>query len=69
MKLIYVEPAEYFTPSARKILEEGETNSTKRPVKKSAKKQQKIKKAAKEIKRGLSLFFQDSMLYYNQWRC
>ena len=39
MKLIYVEPAEYFTPSARKILEEGEINSTKKPVKKSAKKQ------------------------------
>ena len=65
MKLIYVEPAEYFTPSARKILEEGETNSTKKPDKKPAKKQPKQKKVTKEIKRGLTLFFQDSMLYYN----
>ena len=39
MKLIYVEPAEYFTPSARKILEEGEKVSEKKPVKKPAKKQ------------------------------
>ena len=65
MKLIYVEPAEYFTPSARKIPEEGETDSTKKPDKKLAKKQQKTKKATKEIKRGLTLFFQNSMLYYN----
>ncbi len=28
MKLIYVEPAEYFTPSMRKILEAGETETT-----------------------------------------
>ena len=48
MKLIYVEPAEYFTPSARKILEEGETDSTKEPDKKSAKKQPKQKKPQKE---------------------
>lgn len=48
MKLIYVEPAEYFTPSARKILEEGETDSTKQSVKKSAKKQQKQKKPQKK---------------------
>jgi len=41
MKLIYVEPAEYFTPSARKILEEGETGSTKKTDKKLAKKQTK----------------------------
>ena len=48
MKLIYVEPAEYFTPSARKILEEGETNSTKKPIKKPVKKQQKQKKSQKK---------------------
>ena len=44
MKLIYVEPAEYFTPSARKILEEGEINSEKKPDKKPAKKQSQQKK-------------------------
>ena len=49
MKLIYVEPAEYFTPSARKILEEGETDSTKKSVKKSAKKQPQQKKSKKEV--------------------
>ena len=48
MKLIYVEPAEYFTPSARKILEEGETDSTKKPVKKPAKKQVQSKKKQKK---------------------
>ena len=48
MKLIYVEPAEYFTPSARKILEEGEKVSEKKPVKKPAKKQQKQKKPQKK---------------------
>ena len=48
MKLIYVEPAEYFTPSARKILEAGETDSTKKPVKKPVKKQQKQKKPQKK---------------------
>ena len=39
MKKMYVEPAEYFTPSARKILEEGETDVAKKPAKKSEKKQ------------------------------
>ena len=48
MKLIYVEPAEYFTPSARKILEEGEIYSKKKPVKESEKKQQKQKKPQKK---------------------
>ena len=48
MKKMYVEPAEYFTPSARKILEEGETNSTKKPIKKPVKKQQKQKKSQKK---------------------
>lgn len=48
MKKMYVEPAEYFTPSARKILEEGETETAKKPDKKSAKKQQKQKKPQKK---------------------
>lgn len=48
MKKMYVEPAEYFTPSARKILEEGETDSIKKPDKKLAKKQQKQKKPQKK---------------------
>lgn len=34
MKMNYVEPKEYFTPSARKILEEGETKSAKKTDKK-----------------------------------
>ena len=41
MKLIYVEPAEYFTPSMRKILEAGETETAKKPAEKSEKKQPK----------------------------
>ena len=41
MKLIYIEPAEYFTPSARTILEEGETDVAKKIAKKSEKKQPK----------------------------
>lgn len=36
MKMNYVEPKEYFTPSARKILEEGETKSAKKTDKKTA---------------------------------
>lgn len=34
MKMNYVEPKEYFTPSARKILDEGETKSAKKTDKK-----------------------------------
>lgn len=45
MKLIYVEPAEYFTPSMKKILEEGEKVSEKKPVKKPAKR--KVSKSKK----------------------
>lgn len=49
MKKMYVEPAEYFTPSARKILEEGENNVAKNPVKKTKKKQpKKSSKAQKD---------------------
>ena len=39
MKMTYVEPDAYFTDSMKEILEVGETGSTKKPVKKSAKKQ------------------------------
>ena len=45
MKKMYVEPAEYFTPSARKILEEGEKVSEKKPVKKPVKR--KVTKSKK----------------------
>ena len=48
MKKMYVEPDAYFTESMKKILEEGETDSTKKPVKKLAKKQQKQKKPQKK---------------------
>ena len=48
MKMTYVEPDAYFTESMKKILEEGETDSTKEPDKKSAKKQSKQKKPQKE---------------------
>ena len=49
MKMTYVEPDSYFTESMKKILEEGETDSTKEPDKKPAKKQPK-KKPQKEAK-------------------
>ena len=39
MKMTYVEPDAYFTDSMKKILEAGETGSTKKTDKKLAKKQ------------------------------
>lgn len=48
MKMTYVEPDAYFTESMKKILEEGEINSEKKPDKKPAKKQQKQKKPQKK---------------------
>ena len=44
---MYIEPEEYFTESARKILEEGETDSTKKSVKKPEKKQSQQKEQKK----------------------
>ena len=41
MKMIYIEPDDYFTESMKKILEEGDKDAAKRPVKRTAKKQQK----------------------------
>ena len=48
MKMDYVEPKEYFTPSMKKILEEGELKSAKKADKKTAqKRQRKTKKKSK----------------------
>ena len=41
MKMIYIEPDDYFTESMKKILEEGDKDAPKKPVKRTAKKQQK----------------------------
>ena len=41
MKMIYVEPDDYFTESMKKILEEGDKDAPKKPVKRTAKKQAK----------------------------
>ena len=38
---MYIEPEEYFTESARKILEEGETIKTKKSPKNSSQKKEK----------------------------
>ncbi|MBR5401895.1 MAG: hypothetical protein IK102_08800 [Treponema sp.] len=48
MKKMYVEPDAYFTESMKKILEEGETDSTKKSVKKPEKKQSQQKKKQKK---------------------
>ena len=39
MKMIYIEPDDYFTESMKKILEEGNKAATKNTAKKTAKKQ------------------------------
>ena len=51
MKMIYVEPAAYFTPSMRKILESGETQdkAEKNALKKGSKEGEK--NASKKCKR------------------
>ena len=41
MKMIYIEPDDYFTESMKKILEEGDKGVTKKVVKGTAKKQPK----------------------------
>ena len=41
MKMIYIEPDDYFTESMKKILEEGDKDVTKKAFKGTAKKQQK----------------------------
>ena len=47
MKMDYVEPKEYFTPSMKKILEEGELKSAKKADKKTATKTPKKNKKEK----------------------
>lgn len=46
MKMIYVEPKEYITPSMKKILEEGEKKDDKKPEKKAS---QSLKKQKKRV--------------------
>ena len=41
MKMIYIEPDDYFTESMKKILAEGDKDAPKKPVKRIAKKQPK----------------------------